>query len=138
MLNGICPEAIDILKDKPIGCKGVRAASLMRPLRQIEAAELMVDDESVHGGYVRALLAATPQALLRLDAKPRTPRGLTDEQRSMMERESAQLDREVKLAERSYGADNLLLVVARGYLAKLLDQCPGCSLPRTATARVPG
>ena len=38
----------------------------------------------------------------------------------MMERESAQLDREVKLAERSYGADNLLLVVARGYLAKLL------------------
>jgi hypothetical protein len=120
MLNGICPEAIDILKDKPIGAKVFALLRCMRPLRQIEATELMVTMNRYTEGYVRALLAATPQALVAADAKPRTPKGLTEEQRALMERESAQLDREVKLAERSYGADNLLLVVARGYLAKLL------------------
>jgi hypothetical protein len=37
-----------------------------------------------------------------------------------MERESANLDREFKLAERSYGSNHLDLVLAKGYLAKLL------------------
>jgi hypothetical protein len=36
---------------------------------------------------------------------------------AIWQRESAQLDREVKLAQRSFGSDHLLLVVARGYLA---------------------
>jgi hypothetical protein len=37
-----------------------------------------------------------------------------------MERESANLDREFKMAEQSYGTDHLDLVLAKGYLAKLL------------------
>ena len=37
-----------------------------------------------------------------------------------MERESGQLNREMKVAEQSYGADHLHLVLARGYLARLL------------------
>jgi hypothetical protein len=39
---------------------------------------------------------------------------------ALMERESANLDREFKLAEQSYGANHLDLVLAKGYLAKLL------------------
>jgi hypothetical protein len=39
---------------------------------------------------------------------------------SLMERESANLEREFKIAERSYGTDHLDLVVVKGYLAKLL------------------
>jgi hypothetical protein len=38
----------------------------------------------------------------------------------MMERESANLDREFKMAEQSYGANHLDLVLAKGYLTKLL------------------
>ncbi|MBW6401329.1 hypothetical protein KPL78_25965 [Roseomonas sp. HJA6] len=37
-----------------------------------------------------------------------------------MERESGQLERELRVAERSYGSDHRHLVVARSYLTKLL------------------
>ena len=39
---------------------------------------------------------------------------------ALMERESGNLDREFKMAEQSYGQDHLDLVLAKGYLAKLL------------------
>jgi hypothetical protein len=42
-----------------------------------------------------------------------------------MSRESAQLDREFKLIEQSYGADHLDLVIASGYVASLLDNARG-------------
>jgi len=47
--------------------------------------------------------------------------GLTDSQMAMMEQESASLDREFRLIEDSYGADNLDLVLAAGYVARLLE-----------------
>lgn len=37
-----------------------------------------------------------------------------------MEREASNLEREFKIAEQSYGSDHLDLVLAKGYLAKLL------------------
>jgi hypothetical protein len=37
-----------------------------------------------------------------------------------MEKEQATLERELRLAEKSYGADHLDLVLAKGYLGKLL------------------
>jgi hypothetical protein len=37
-----------------------------------------------------------------------------------MERESVNLEREFKLAEKSYGTDHLDLVLTNGYLGKLL------------------
>ena len=120
MLNGICPEAIDILDDKPAGAKIFAILRQMRPLRQIEAAELMVAMNRYTSAYVRALLAATPAALVIQGAKPSVTRGVTDAQKLLMERESSQLDREVKLAQQSYQQDHLLLVVTRGYLGKLI------------------
>lgn len=50
---------------------------------------------------------------------PRQPKGLSDEQLALMERESASLAREFKAAEQSYGADHLDLVLAVGYVSKL-------------------
>ena len=39
---------------------------------------------------------------------------------ALMERESVSLEREFKIAEKSYGADHLDLVLTNGYLGKLL------------------
>lgn len=52
--------------------------------------------------------------------RPRQPKGLSDEQLALMERESASLAREFKAAEQTYGADHLDLVLAKGYVSKLL------------------
>ena len=92
----------------------------MVPLRQIEAAELMIAANKYTLNHVRALLAATPQSQLVEIEKRKVIKGLSDDQIALIERESASLDREFKMAEQSYGADHLDLVLAKGYLGKLL------------------
>jgi hypothetical protein len=120
LLDGICPEAADILKDKHVSAKTFWLLRKMTAFRQIEAAELMLAMNKYTTGYVHALLAATPQSQLVETHKPKVVKGLTEEQMALMERESANLEREFKLAEQSYGTDHLDLVLAKGYLGKLL------------------
>jgi len=120
LLEGICPEAAEILKDKHVPINTFTELRKMAPMRQIEAAELMVAMNKYTINYAKSLVAATPQDQLSEAHKRKVVRGLTEEQMSLMERESANLEREFKMAEQSYGTDHLDLVVAKGYLAKLL------------------
>lgn len=120
LLVGICPEAIDLLKDKHVTIKAFAALKKMVPLRQIEAAELMIAMNKYTVSYADSLLAATPQSQLADPGKPKAPKGLSNEQLALMERESVNLEREFKMAEQSYGTDHLDLVLAKGYLTKLL------------------
>ena len=119
-LDGVCPEAVEMLKDKPVALSVFSLLRRMLPLRQITAAELMVSFNRYSRGYLLTLLAATPENQLVPDERPKQVRGLTPDQMALMERESAHLEREVKVVEQSYGTDNLHLVVAIGYLKKLL------------------
>jgi len=120
LLDGICAEAVELLKDKHVPMNAFSELRKLVPLRQIEAAELMVAMNKYTTNYARSLVAATPQAQLATTNRPKTFKGLTADQMAMMERESANLDREFKMAEQSYGANHLDLVLAKGYLAKLL------------------
>jgi hypothetical protein len=120
MLTGICPEAVELLKDKHVALGTFWVLKKMAPFRQIEAAELMVAMNKYTISYGRSLLAATPQDQLVETGKPKAIKGLTDEQISLMERESGNLEREFKMAEQSYGTDHLDLVLAKGYLGNLL------------------
>jgi hypothetical protein len=120
LLDGICPEAAALLEDKHVSIHAFAHLKKMVPLRQIEAAELMVAMNKYTISYASALLAATPQAQLLPSRRPRKRAGLTDEQMALMQRESASLDREFKVLEQSYGADHLDLVLMKGYLARLI------------------
>jgi ParB-like chromosome segregation protein Spo0J len=120
LLEGICPEVADILKDKHLGIYAFTELRKMAPLRQIEAAELMVAMNKYTVSYAKSLLAATPQSQLVEADKPKHVRGLSDEQVALMERESVSLEREFRIAEKSYGTDHLDLVLTNGYLGKLL------------------
>jgi ParB-like chromosome segregation protein Spo0J len=120
LLEGICPEVADILKDKHLGINAFTELRKMAPLRQIEAAELMVAMNKYTLSYAKSLLATTPQAQLVETDKPKHVRGLSDEQVALMERESVSLGREFRIAEKSYGTDHLDLVLTNGYLGKLL------------------
>jgi len=93
----------------------------MTPLRQIEAAELMVAMNKYTVSYAQSLLAATPESQLVESTKPKRVKGLSKEQIALMERESVNLEREFRIAEKSYGADHLDLVVTSGYLARLIS-----------------
>jgi ParB-like chromosome segregation protein Spo0J len=120
LLDGICPEVAETLKDKHIAIQTFIELKKMMPLRQIEAADLMVAMNKYTIGYARSLVAATPQSQLVEATKPKRVKGLSDEQIALMEQESLNLEREFKIAEKSYGTDHLDLVLTVGYLAKMM------------------
>ena len=121
MLEGLCPETIELLKDQQFPIEVVRALRKMKPARQIEAIELMVAANRLTSRYAQALLLTTPPTLLVEGKKPAKISGISPEQMAKMEREMTNLQERYKLAEQSYGHDVLDLVLARGYLVKLLD-----------------
>lgn len=121
LLDGICGEAADLLKDKQVALTGFRILKKMKPLRQIETAQLMVAMNKYTINYARSLLAATPESQLIAGATPKKIKGISREQLELMENESANLEREVRLVEDSYGIDHLDLVLTRGYVARLVS-----------------
>ena len=120
LLDGICPEAAELLKDKQVAQTGFQILKKMRPMRQIEAAELMVTMNKYTVSYARSLLAATPASRLKDPETPKAIKGMSRQQLELMERESANLERELRLVENTYGRDHLDLVLARGYVSKLI------------------
>jgi hypothetical protein len=120
LLDGICPEAADILKDKHVPGATFDVLRRMLPYRQIEVAENMTNMNCFTVPFAHSLLAATPQSDLVDSAKPKRVRGLTAQQMALMERESANLEREYRTIEQSHGSDHLDLVIAAGYMRKLL------------------
>jgi len=120
LLDGICPEAAEVLKDRHVAHNTFGVLRRMASVRQIEAAELMVAINKYSISYARSLLAATPQPLLADSYKAKVIKGLSKDQMARMERESSNLEREFKMAEQSYGTDHLDLVLVRGYLGSLL------------------
>ncbi|MHA1518384.1 MAG: plasmid partitioning protein RepB C-terminal domain-containing protein [Alphaproteobacteria bacterium] len=120
LLDGICKEAVAILKDKPCTSAAFEILRKMKTLRQIEAAELLVNANNYTVAYVSAILAGTPQVQLVETSKPKRMKGITPEAMARMERELARLQEGINSIQDSYGKDHLQLTVIKGYLAKLL------------------
>lgn len=120
LLVGICPEAADLLRDKHVPMNVFTELRFLKPMRQIEAAQSMITMNRYSLGYAKSLVASTPEDQL-VEGKRRRPRGLTDEQLAVMQRESENLEREFKLVEQSYGSDQLDLMQAIGYVSSLLS-----------------
>ncbi len=121
LLNGICSEAVQLLRDKHFSASLSPVLRKMKPTRQVECVELMVATNNITVSYAQALLAATPSNMLVNENGQKKVKGITADQMAKMEREMANLEGQFKLVEQSYGQDVLNLVLARGYLAKLLD-----------------
>ncbi|MEI7843950.1 MAG: plasmid partitioning protein RepB C-terminal domain-containing protein [Gallionellaceae bacterium] len=121
LLEGICPEAAELLKDRQFPTDISRVLRKMKPTRQVECVELMVSANTLTISYIEAMLVATPAAMLVEGKKPAKLTGLSQEQMAKMEREMSNLQGQYKMVEQTYGQDVLNLVLAKGYLAKLLE-----------------
>lgn len=120
LLDGICPEAAELLKDRQFASDVARCLRKMKPTRQVECVELMASANNLTIHYAEALLAATPVGQLVAGSKDKVLGGVSAEQMLKMEREMANLQGQYKLIEQNYAEDVLNLVLARGYVAKLL------------------
>lgn len=121
LLDGICVEAAELLKDQHFSADIGRVIRKMKPTRQVECVELMVSANNITVAYAEALLVATPVVMLVDGKKPAKLTGVTQEQMLKMEREMSNLQGQYKMVEQTYGQDVLNLVLAKGYLIKLLE-----------------
>jgi len=118
LLDGICAEAIEMLSDRQFSVKLSAMLRKMRPMRQLECVELMASANNFTLSYARALLLASPEQMLVGEKKK--PNAMSREQLSRMEREMSSIQDQYKMAEETYGEDVLNLVLAKGYISKLV------------------
>jgi len=123
LMDGISDDVTELLRDAPCPFAVFDVLRKMGPLRQREAAELMLGHGNFGKPFALALLAATPEGQLAAGAKRRKApdtTAVTREQVARLERELAGLQVQIKAVEETYGLDNLHLTVAKAYIVKLL------------------
>jgi len=120
LLAGISAEVAELLKDKPVGHGAFTKLRKMKPIRQLEVAELMVSANNYSANYAKALLATTKQADLLHPEDLKKATGLNSEQMARLEREMASVSHDYKELEASYGDDMLVLVIAAGFLERMI------------------
>lgn len=122
LLSGISQDVAELLKDKPVGHNAFQKLRKMKPIRQLEVAELMVSANNYTSSYAKALLATSKPADLHKPDDLKKSTGLSAEQMARLEREMASLNADYKELEVSYGDDMLVLVVASGFLERLMSK----------------
>jgi hypothetical protein len=124
MLDGLCPEAVELLRERPATAGALREIKKVQPMRQIEMAELMIASRNFSVVYAKCLYAATPPDQLLEPDKPKEVDGLSPNEIARMEREMETLSQDFRLIEETHGRNVLDLVLVAGYLKKLLDNAP--------------
>jgi hypothetical protein len=119
-LKGVCPEAVDLLRNKPINVSALRWLRKVKPLRQVEIASLLNSTNKYTVPYVRALILATPVELREESFEAKGSGNVTAEDMDRMQREAETLEREIKVVEKNHRDNMYNLVLASGYLGKLL------------------
>jgi hypothetical protein len=120
MLNGICEEAIELLRDRKLNSHVFHYLRKMKPYRQIEVVEHMIANSSYSLSFVKALLYATRPELLIDVPKARAQNTSQDIGRPLLMQESESLMRDLKKLEGSYGKNVLELAVCQPYIQRLL------------------
>lgn len=129
LLHGICPKAVELLQDHRFTPDVTRHLRKMKAARQVEAVELMIAANTITAAHADALLKATPpeQRVDYAPPKPDEPKGDPLQQIVKLEREMSQVQEKYKRAEENYGSELLNLVVAKGYLKKVLENDAVCA-----------
>ena len=121
LLDGIAPEAIEILKDRSVNQQVFDILRKFKPHKQFATAELMAAMNNFTASYARAILAAARQEDLAKPDKPKKVAGMSVEQMARMERELENLNRDFRAVDATFGEDVLQLVLSSRYLQRLIE-----------------
>lgn len=122
LLDGICKEAAELLKDKRVTSDGFTYLRKMKPVRQIYAAEMMIASNNYSTRFVRGLLAVTkPENLVNPGEVYKRSRSSAASQQSVVEQGSDALIEDIKMVQKSYTGDLLSLTIAASFLTRMLE-----------------
>jgi hypothetical protein len=122
LLDGICQEAVDVLKDRHVSPQAFPTLRKMKPVRQFAAAQLMVASNTYTEKFAQALLAGTSNQMLAVpEERNHGARVLSANQRARLIAETDSVLENVKAVEASYGQEILTLSVCCRYLQGILN-----------------
>ncbi len=120
LLEGICPEAVELLKDKAVPEPVFKALKRMNAPRQIIAARLMNDQNKFNSNYAKALLEATPSHQLVNRGKPKKETPAILARQARLEEESLALSSDIGLLKEQYGTAMIDITSMQAYLKRLI------------------
>ena len=121
LLYAICPEAVGLLQDKQVALKTLSLLKKVKPLRQIEMAEIMVAAGNYSATYARALVMTTPKEQFVNPESPKKIPGILPEDLARIEHEMRIQEKDFRQIDETYNEHVMALTIARGYLRPLLD-----------------
>ena len=121
LLTDICPEAVALLKDRRASAGAIREMKRVKPMRQIEMAELMVASNNYTAVYTKCLVAASPPEQVLETERHKAPAGMEQKDIARLQGEMQNLEREFALVQAEYGQNMLNLVVVVGYIRNILN-----------------
>lgn len=121
LLHGVCPEAVELLRDKQVARGTLTLLKKVKPLRQMEMAEIMVAAGNYSATYARALVMTTGKELLIDPESPKKIPGVKPEDLARLEHEMRVQEKDFRVLDETYNEQVMALTIARGYLRPLLE-----------------
>jgi ParB-like chromosome segregation protein Spo0J len=121
LLDDICPEAVELLRDKQVAQETLTLLKRVKSLRQIEMAEIMVAAGTYSATYARALVMTTSREQLVDPESPKRIPGVKPEDLARIEHEMRVQVKDFRMLDETYNEHVMALTIARGYLRPLLE-----------------
>jgi len=122
MLDGICPEVVEILRDQKLSFELFSVLRKMKPIGQIATVELMVLRNDYSASFAKTRLAISPPALLCEPPKARQAKANAEAADIILGQDTDGLIQNLRAIEETYGADILTLTVICAYLERLFSE----------------
>ncbi|PLC06076.1 chromosome partitioning protein ParB [Variovorax sp. RO1] len=120
LLDGICSEAVALLADKPATYGMFHILKQMKPFRQIDVAQAMINLGNYSIKLAAAMLQNTPSDQLLKGSATKTQRGGPVEAIVRLERELSAMQADTRLLEEDYGPASLQLEIIKTYIGTSL------------------
>lgn len=117
LLDGICKEAEELLKDKIVSAGVFTYLKRMKETRQLEAVKLMIDMNNYGTKFARSIWQASSDAQLKNPTKRKNVVDLAKLGR--LENEVSNLQEQYQLIEDTYGIQVLNLTLIKNYAKSL-------------------
>jgi len=120
LLDGICPEAIVLLAEKPAPSGIFKVLRQMKPLRQIDVAQTMVNLNTYSTRLATALLRNSSPDQLTPEVAQRSADATPNEALKRLEQELAALQADTETLQEGFGPASLQLEIIKTHVGTAL------------------